>query len=184
MNTLDIILLIPLAYFAYKGFSKGFIITLAMLAGILVGLYAAIHFSEYAVGFLTSRLNTNTGNIRMISYLVTFVAVLVLVYLLGQFLTGVVKTTGLGFLNRIGGVILGVAKGLLIISAILVLYNTIDPKSSLIGKETKEQSVLYEPVAAIAPKVYPVLKQYTDKALDFIKGGAKKNGSLDEPLNN
>lgn len=184
MNTLDFILLIPLAYFAYKGFTKGFIITLAMLVGILAGLYAAIHFSEYAIGFLTDRLNTSTGNIRMISYLVTFVIALVLVFLLGQFLTGVVKTTGLGFLNRTGGVILGVAKGLLIISAILVLFNTIDPKSSLIGKETKEQSVLYKPLAAIAPKVYPVLKQYTGKAFDFIKGGDKKNGSQDEPLNN
>jgi len=175
MNTLDFILLIPLAYFAYKGFSKGFIITLAMLAGILVGLYAAIHFSEYAVGFLTDHLNTSSGNIRMISYLVTFITVLILVYLLGHFLTGVVKTTGLGLVNRIGGVILGVVKGLLIISAFLVLFGKIDPKSSLIQRETKEESIFFEPVAAIAPKVYPVMKQYSNKALDFLKGDKEKS---------
>ena len=93
MTTLDIILLVPLAYFAYKGFVKGFIITFAMLAGLLLGLYAAIHFSEYSTTLLQEKLGFHSGNIRLISYLFTFVVVLVLVYLLGHFLTGVVKTT-------------------------------------------------------------------------------------------
>ena len=175
MNTLDIILLVPLAYFAYKGFVKGFIITFAMLAGLLLGLYAAIHFSEYSTTLLQEKLGFHSGNIRLISYLFTFVVVLVLVYLLGHFLTGVVKTTGLGFVNRIAGLLLGIVKGLLIISVILVLLGKIDPKSYLIPLKSRQESVLYKPVSAIAVRVFPVLEQYTGKASEFIMGGDKKS---------
>jgi membrane protein required for colicin V production len=174
MNTLDIVLLVPLAYFAFKGFTKGFIITLAMLAGLLLGLYAAIHFSEYSVTLLQDNLNFHSSNIRLISYIFTFVVVLVLVYFLGQFLTGVVKTTGLGFVNRLGGLLLGIAKGLLIISAIVVIFGKIDPKSYLISQKTKEESVLYKPVSSIAIQLFPVMQSYTDKAKEMIIGEDKK----------
>lgn len=168
MNTLDIILLVPLAYFAYKGFTKGFVITLAMFAGILIGFYAAIHFSEYAAGFLKEKLDLNSDNLRMISYVVTFVIALVLVFMLGQFLSGVIRTTGLGFVNRLGGLLLGVMKGMLIISAFVVLFGKIDPKSHLIPAHAKQESVLYKPVSALAPKIFPVLKKYTDKVKDLM----------------
>lgn len=168
MNTLDIIILVPLAYFAFKGFTKGFIITLAMLAGILIGFYAAIHFSEIVAELLRDQFAMNSTNIRPISYLLTFVIVLILVYLLGQFLTGVVKTTGLGFLNRIGGLLLGVAKGLLIISALVVIFGRIDPRSQLIPKNAKAKSIFYEPVVSIAMTVYPMMEEYTQKAKDFL----------------
>jgi membrane protein required for colicin V production len=176
MNTLDIIILIPLAYFAYKGFAKGFIITLAMLAGLLLGLYAAINFSEYSVTLLKDQLHMESANIRMIAYLFTFVVVLVLVYLLGHFLTGVVKTTGLGIVNRIAGLLLGVLKGLMIISVLIVLFGKIDPKSYLIPEKSKTESVLYKPVATISEQVFPVLQKYTQKAKELLMGeeGKKK----------
>ena len=169
MNTLDIIILVPLAYFAFKGFTKGFIITLAMLAGILIGFYAAIHFSEIIAELLKDQFAMSSANIRPISYLLTFVIVLILVYLLGQFLTGVVKTTGLGFLNRIGGVILGLIKGLLILSAFVVLFGRIDPKSHLIPLNWKQESVFYQPLSKVAPQIFPVMKKYSDQAMDLLK---------------
>ena len=37
MSTLDIILAIFLFYFAFRGFSQGFIISIATLAGLILG---------------------------------------------------------------------------------------------------------------------------------------------------
>jgi membrane protein required for colicin V production len=170
MNTLDIIILIPLAYFAFRGFTRGFIITLAMLAGLMLGLFAAIHFSEYTAVALHDNLHMQSSNIRVISYLVTFVIVLVLVFLLGQFLTKVVKTAGLGLVNRLAGLLLGVSKGLLIASVFVVVLGKIDPKSYLIPEKTRQESILYPPVSAIAPKIFPVMEQYTLKAKELIIG--------------
>jgi membrane protein required for colicin V production len=168
MNILDIIILVPLAYFAYKGFAKGFIITLAMLAGLLLGLYAAIHFSEYTVTLLRDQFNMDSANIRLIAYLFTFVVVLILVYLLGQFLTKVAKTTGLGIFNRIAGLLLGVLKGLMIVSVLVVLFGKIDPKSFLIPEKTKKESMFYKPVSEISEMVFPFLKSYSEKAKKLI----------------
>ena len=46
MNFLDILILIPILYGAYKGFKHGFVIELFTLLAILVGIYVGIHFSE------------------------------------------------------------------------------------------------------------------------------------------
>ena len=175
MNIIDLVLLIPLAYFGYKGFSKGFIITLAMLVGIMIGFYAAIHFSEFVADLLKNQFNVNSPNIKPISYLFTFVIVLVLTFLLGQFLTSIVKITGLGIINRIAGLILGIAKGLIILSALVMVLEKIDPKSFLVSKELKNESALFKPVSAIAPEIFPLLKTYGKKAKDYIMSGDDQN---------
>ncbi len=174
MKTLDIIILIPLLYFAFRGFTKGFVITLAMLAGLLLGLYAAFHFSEYTAAALSGHVHLDSGNIRLVAYLVTFVTVIVLVYLLGQFLTRVLKTAGLGLLNRLAGLVLGIAKGVLIICALVVLLSKIDPKSYLISPESKSESVLYKPISAIAVQVFPLMEKYTHEAKEIISGEEKQ----------
>ena len=52
MNILDIILLIPIAWFAYRGFTRGFIIELVSLIALVAGIFLAIHFSWFAAEFL------------------------------------------------------------------------------------------------------------------------------------
>ena len=101
--------------------------------------------------------------------------IFVITFLLGQFLTSVVKTTGLGIVNRIAGLLLGVAKGLLIVSALVMVLEKIDPKSYLVTKEQKDESALYKPLASVAPKVFPLLKTYTNKAKEYIMNGDDQN---------
>jgi len=49
-----------------------------------------------------------------------------------------------------------------------VMGGKIDPKSHLIPAHSKQESVLYQPVSALAPKIFPVLKKYTDKVKDLM----------------
>lgn len=163
MNTIDLIILIPVAYFVFKGFTKGLMITLAMLAGLLLGFWAAINLSEFTAGLLTNELNLESENINLIAYLLTFVIVLVLVYLLGQMLTSLLKATGLGFANRLGGALIGAAKGLLIVSALIILVNKVDPRSKLVTAGQKDSSYLFRPAEAIAPAVFPAIREYYGK---------------------
>lgn len=169
MNYLDVIILLPLAYFFIRGFMKGFIITIAMLAGLLLGLWAAIHLSEYTSAILVQRFHFDSQNIKMVAYLLTFLAVIIMVYLIGRLLTGVVKTAGLGIFNRLAGALAGAAKGLLLVSALILLITKVDPKNSLISQDTKNDSFAYRPVESIAPAVYPLLQKYYEKVEDFIK---------------
>ena len=52
MNWLDIVLAIPLLWFLYRGFRNGLIIELASLAALILGIYAALHFSFYVQEYL------------------------------------------------------------------------------------------------------------------------------------
>jgi len=169
MSTLDIILALFLFYFAFKGFTNGFIISIATLAGLILGFYAASHFSEFTANWLQHDMGLKSGNIKLIAYIVTFVIVVVLIFLLGRFMTGVVKTVGLGIVNRLAGALFGIAKGLLIASLLFLLFARIDPHESLLTATHKKGSVLYKPVSAIAPAVIPLVKKYTAEIEEFVK---------------
>jgi len=86
----------------------------------------------------------------------------------------VLKTAGLGLLNRLAGLVLGIAKGVLIICALVVLLSKIDPKSYLISPESKSESVLYKPISAIAVQVFPLMEKYTHEAKEIISGEEKQ----------
>ncbi len=168
MSTLDIILGLFLLYFAFKGFTNGFIISIATLAGLVIGFYAASHFSEFTANWLQHDMGLKSSNIKLIAYIVTFVIVVILIYLLGRFLTGVVKTVGLGIVNRLAGVLFGIAKGLLIASLLFLLFTRIDPHESLFKASHKKGSVLYKPVSSVAPAVIPLVQKYTVQVKEMI----------------
>ncbi|HNX43807.1 MAG TPA: CvpA family protein [Bacteroidales bacterium] len=181
MNILDIIILAPLAFFAYKGFARGFFISVAMLAGLLFGFYAAINFSEFMAVFLTNKLNLTSSNIKFIAYITTFVLVIVLVYLLGQFLSKIARTAGLALVNRLGGAAIGAAKGLIIVSAFLLVLVKIDPKAHLVSQQTRNESISFKPVLSISPAIYPMLKKYSGKVLDMMNhddAGSEKTSKV------
>lgn len=169
MSTIDIILAVFLLYFAYKGYTNGLIISITTLIGLILGLYAASHFSEFTANWLQKDMGLESGNIKLIAYLVTFVIVVVLIFLLGKFMTGVVKTVGLGIVNRIAGALFGICKGLLIASFLFLLFSRIDPMEKLLSTSTKKDSFLYYPVSAIAPAVIPILQKYTVKVQELLK---------------
>jgi membrane protein required for colicin V production len=169
MSTLDIILVIFLFYFAYKGFTNGFIISIATLVGLVLGFYAASHFSELTANWLQHDMGLKSSNIKLIAYIVTFVIVVVLIFLLGRFLTGVVKTVGLGIVNRLAGAVLGIAKGALLASLLFLLFSKIDPNQSLFTAQHKKGSYIYKPVSAVAPAVIPLIQKYTTEVEEMIK---------------
>jgi len=68
MNFLDVLLGIPLLWFTYKGFTKGFVIELATLVALLLGIYAAIHFSEQVGVFIADKISIRKGYITMLSF--------------------------------------------------------------------------------------------------------------------
>ncbi len=68
MNVIDVILLLPLLYGAFKGFSKGFIFEVATLAGMVLGVFIAIRYSAYTENFLHDFLNITSKYLSYIGY--------------------------------------------------------------------------------------------------------------------
>ncbi|HHL57667.1 MAG: hypothetical protein DRI88_04155 [Bacteroidetes bacterium] len=154
INLLDIIILIPLLLFTWQGYRKGFIIEVATLAALLLGVYFALYFSDYAASLLTDYFTIDEKYLAALSFIVTFIVVVVAVIVIGKIVQKFVNLLLIGFLNKAAGAIFGLLKGALLVSILLVAINYFDASENLIKKEQKEKSVLYQPVASLAPWLY------------------------------
>jgi len=157
MNWLDIVLAIPLIWFTYKGFRNGFIIELASLAALILGIFVALHFSIYAEEYLRDNFNIAENYLYIVSFVITFIIVAVVIFLVGKIINKLINIIALGFLNKLAGAVFGFLKTALVLSVILYFLNGFDTNSSIIKPEIKDESYMYEPIESIVPMIIPSL---------------------------
>jgi membrane protein required for colicin V production len=158
INLLDIIIIIPLLLFAWQGYKRGFIIEVATLAALILGLYFAFFFSNFAANLLTEYFTIDEKYLAALSFIVTFIVVVIAVVVIGKVLQKFIDILLLGFLNKAAGVIFGILKGALLLSILILIINYFDVSQNLIKDEHKKNSIFYEPVASFAPQMYSWLK--------------------------
>ena len=160
MNGIDIVLGIFLLIGLIQGFRKGLIVELASLAGLVLGVFGAVHFSYIVANWLIDYTDWNEQTIQLTAFAITFIVILILVSLLDKAIPKLVGILGLGMLNRLLGAVFGLLKIAFITSVILLFINgwTLT-NTAFLSEEKKEASLLYKPVATLAPMVLP----------DFIK---------------
>lgn len=153
MNYLDIIIAVLLVVFGIDGLRKGIIIEAATLLGLALGLYGAFRFSDYTSAKLIQLVEIDPKYLKVVSFVVTFIVLAVLVNLLGRLVKKLIKAINLGFIDKIGGFLVGLAKGVLVCSLLVMLLNVLNI-SNIVKEETKQASVLYPYVERTVPYVY------------------------------
>lgn len=153
MNYLDIIIAVLLIAFGYGGWRKGIIIEVTTLLGLGVGLYGAFHFCDFTANKLVEYVEIDPKYLHLISFIVTFIVVAIIVNLLGRLVSKMVKAINLGFIDKAGGFLVGLAKGLLICSLLVMLLNVLNLKG-VVKEDAKQKSLLYPYVEQTVPYVY------------------------------
>lgn len=162
MVTIDIILGVVLLIAFYLGFKKGLFVTLASLIGIVAGVYGAIYFSHYAADFLTNRFDWSTQTTNLAAFAVTFLIIVFVVSLAGKLLTKIADFAALGIVNKLLGAVFSVLKYAFIVSVIFMFVNASE-SYSIVSEEQRSESILYPPVASLAPLVLPhILREVDD----------------------
>ena len=157
MNLLDIILGIILVFSFFQGMKKGLFVTLASLIGLVLGVIGAIYFSEYAASYINGWFSMNEQTSGFAAMAVTFVAIVFIVNWAGKFLTKIADFAFLGVFNKILGGVFNMIISAFIVSVIFMFFNDWNATEYVISEEKKNNSYLYEPVAALAPMVLPNL---------------------------
>jgi len=160
MNYIDLIIALFLAWFAYKGFTKGLIIELASLVALILGIYAALYFSDVTADFLVAYFKMGKKYLSLIAFVLTFILVVIAVITLGRILEKFIDILLLGFLNKLAGAVFGILKGMLILSLLLMLL-TYMGGGNILGEKTRESSLFYGTVKGVAPLLF--------QQLDFLK---------------
>lgn len=166
MNIIDIFLLIPILWFGYKGFTKGFIIEIASLAALMLGIYGGIHFSNFVSGYLSKWFEIKSDYLPLISFSVTFLLIVIVVFLVARGVDKLVKSASLSLPNRIAGAILGAIKTIMIIGVILLLVNKYDKDGTYLKEEIRDKSLLYEPMSNLVIRIYPSINDMVSNALE------------------
>lgn len=174
MNTIDLVFAILLLWAAYRGYSKGFIVQLATLAALLLGILGAVMFSDFTSSLIIKKFDVSGQYLPIISFALTFIAIVIAVHILAKALNKLIDAIALGIINRLLGVLFSVLKIAFIVSIILVLINKADNKYNFIPDETKEKSLLYKPLSNFAPMIFPYLN--FDKLKESFEEEQKKQG--------
>jgi membrane protein required for colicin V production len=183
MNFLDILLIIPLIYAAYKGFKHGFIIELFTLLALLVGIYVGIHFSDATASWLKETFSFESTYLPVIAFTITFLGVGAMIYFGGKMVEKMVKVVQLSPVNKVFGIIFSSLKMLYILSVLLVLIESYDEKGDFFPEKTKNESLLYSPVKAISTTTVPALSNSTIFLKNAMKAETDSTGlTIDQVL--
>lgn len=166
MNYLDIIIAILLFLFGFKGFRKGLIVEVVTLLAFGVGIYGAMHFSEFTAEHLQEVMNIDPKYLNTVAFILTFIILVVVVNIIGRLLTKAVQAMNLGFINKLGGFLFGAAKGVLLCSTFVLVLNNLQ-MMGLVKEEIRQGSLLYPYIEQTVPYLY--------KGFDLVKDAVKEN---------
>lgn len=146
MNFIDIIVLIPVCWYGFKGFRHGLICEITTLVAILLGVWLAYKFSGLVAVGLPKMMFSG-----QMAFVLVFLAALVLVHLLGNLVQKAVKQVLPPVVDRVFGLLFGITKVLVVVSVIFYMFDTLDPRGIILKKEKKEASLFYGYIEPIVP---------------------------------
>lgn len=150
--------LIPLVWGFWRGFMKGLVIEAATLLSFGLAVFCAIKLSDALTGWLKNSFGWKTEYLPIISFTIIFLGVLIGVYFVAKLAEKAVEAAALGIVNKLAGGAFGMLKFALVVSLILFIINAAEKNVKIIPDEKKEGSLLYKPMAAVAPMLIPGLK--------------------------
>jgi membrane protein required for colicin V production len=169
MNYLDIIISVPLLYGLIKGFSNGLIKEITSLLSLFIGVYIAINFSEFLEPKFIDILDGYQEFIPVLAFGSLFLVSVLCIKALGFVVDKLAKALALGIFSRLFGGVFGFLKVVVIFSFLLFVITDYN----LLNKQTKEDSVLFEPLTNVARIIIPQLKKH-QSIVDKFDNGTKK----------
>jgi membrane protein required for colicin V production len=166
---IDIVVLLAVVMALFKGYSKGFIMALVNTLSLIIGLAAAVKFSSVISPIVAEK--TGSGQYTpIVSFALVYLAVIIVIRLLGKAIEKTLETVKIGFVNRMGGVVLYL---LLYVSVVSILVFYLE-KMGIFTPDLVEQSVTYAYIAAFGPTILdgigyliPFFRDMFDQLNDF-----------------
>lgn len=179
MNYIDVFLAVLLVIAAIHGFRKGFIIELASLAALILGIWGGVKFSDWTAKFITDTTGFHSKYLTVIAFIITFIVIVLVIHLLANVLDKTIKAVALGFLNRLAGIIFGVLKVAVILSILLILFDSVDQNMHILPEKQKAESKMYKPMRDLVPTLFPFIKLW--KPEDWNRPADNGGASAPEP---
>lgn len=176
---IDILFAILMVLAIFKGYKRGLVVGLFSLVAVVIGLAAAMKLSTVAAGYIGQAIKVSDQWMPIISFAIVFIIVVLLIRLGANLIEKTVEIAMLGWLNKIGGIVL-YAVIYIIVFSVLLFYAG---QMKLLKTATIEQSVTYSFVQPWGPKaingigaIVPIFRDMFGDLEHFFDGVAKDMG--------
>lgn len=144
LNYFDIVIAALILFLGLKGLIDGFIKEFFGLAGIIGGIYYGSRYAEDIGKWISNNLFyiKNEAALTFVGFLVGLFGIWIGMTLLAALITKITHASGMGFFNRLLGVLFGWTKIFLIFAVIIYALSSIEVTKKVLSKYTKH-SLLY-----------------------------------------
>ena len=126
MNYFDLAILILISIGIFRGLIKGLIIEVSSLISLYLGIIGSINYSDFISLYIINYTKWNETTINIICFILLFISIVWSIMLIAKLITKILKLAYLGLLNRIFGALFGGIKWIVILSGIIIIYNSIN----------------------------------------------------------
>jgi membrane protein required for colicin V production len=161
-------LIIPLVFGAVMGHKKGLLLEIFGILAFVLAIIGGFKLMELGMTYLSEYFDGIDNLLPFISFLVIFIAIILLVNLFGKLVKKMVDMTLLGGVDKFAGAIVGIVKWAIGLSIILWLTNNFGIE--LPGQD--EELVLYPFLAELGPSLITALDvvlPFAEEMLESIK---------------
>jgi membrane protein required for colicin V production len=165
LSTADVALSLFILIGAYSGYKQGFLIELFSFGAILLGVLGGFKLMGYAMIFLADEFNINETILPYLAFAVVFIAIVIIVRLLGKLMKVTIDKTFLGPVDQAAGAGLGLLKAAFMLSVVLWILDALN--LDLPEKWTSD-SWLLPKVESFAPQITAWISGYIPLFKDVI----------------
>ncbi len=161
-----IIALVVIVFFGILGFKDGVIKRIFEIGGVFVSLILTARFATAVEPWVADKTGLSEGTALLVTWAALFFAGLLLSRLLASMASKLVRLTVLGWLDRWGGALVGMALGTLVASVILVAASSVPGGVKI--QSAYDQSALGRFIFYSAPSVYEQVRKLAGSDVDAI----------------
>jgi membrane protein required for colicin V production len=174
---IDLLFLCVLALALFKGLQRGLIVAVFSLIAFIVGLAAALKLSAVAAVYLQEHWDVSTKWAPVLSFALVFLVVVLLIRIAANLIETTVEIALLGWVNKLGGVLLYMVLYTIIFS--ILLFFAVQLK--MVSDETLQASVCYAFIEPWGPvvmngfgRLIPVFRDLFTELEDFFGNLSQK----------
>jgi membrane protein required for colicin V production len=149
VNIVDWVLLSVVSLFALRGYFKGVFRESLSLAGFLIGFVVAVRYNEIVAAHAASYWQASPLLLKAAAFVALFFLVYFLLNLVGWLLHRSEKVFFLHAVNRFGGVVVGLGKGVAL-AALGIFFFASSPLVPSATRQKLDRSYLVPPLSRLA----------------------------------
>lgn len=160
--------MIPLIFGGAMGYKKGLLLELFGILAFVLAIIGGFKLMELGMSYLSDYLEGVDHLLPFISFLVIFIAIILLVNMLGKLVKKMVDMTLLGGVDKFAGAIIGIVKWAIGLS--IILWLTLNFGVELPGQD--EELILYPFLSDLGPNIISALDvvlPFAEEMLESIK---------------